>query len=355
MKPIKCIFVGDLALGDHPKSVGFGFYSMYRGGIPSGMRDGLLPKSYEFDALFGNLEFTLGDKSLSGNSYQETNCRGIVNYADFLQKAGFTVLNIANNHIYQHGMESFDKTIEVLSKRNIGLVGLREKTNTSNILRIDDTSLCFLGWSARPRQGFADQPPYCELDEKSCYEEIAGARKKHSIVIVSLHWGDEFIEIPSEEEKRIARRMIDSGASVVVGHHPHVIREVEQYNNGLIAYSLGNFICDMIWNEKTRKTAFLYVEFSEGTLSKWEFVQGRIGDDYFPNFQNTISNQQRIYEKLYKKLATNSYQKLMQNELRQHQLLTGWHMLRNFYRYNLATWLSMLGGAIKSRLGTTKQ
>jgi hypothetical protein len=354
MNPVKCIFVGDIALGDHPKSVGFGFYSRYRDGIPSDKAHALFRKGYEHDILFGNLEFTLGTAELTAASHEELNCRGIAAFADFLQQAGFNAVNIANNHIYQHGAEPFDKTVKVLAGKGIGIVGLGRDGSSSSVIGTDDRSVCFLGWSARPRQGFSDQPPYREFDEASCYGEITDAAKTHSVVCASLHWGDEFIEIPSEDERRIARRMIDAGAKVVVGHHPHVMREVEEYSGGLIAYSLGNFICDMVWNESTRKTGYLYVEFTDGAISKWEIVHGRIGDDYLPDFNGLVPDPSDTYRQLNSRLTCSSYDHLARQALRRHQVLTILHMIRNCGKYRSGVWRSMLMGAIKSRLITIR-
>jgi gamma-polyglutamate biosynthesis protein CapA len=354
VKPIRCIFVGDLALGDHPKSVGFGFYSKYQSGIPSEKASALFPSGYGHDLVFGNLEFTLGDSVRTGKSYAELNCRGIAGYADFLQQAGFTVLNIANNHIYQHGFDPFEKTLKLLHEKGIGTVGLMGNGKCSTAVQAAGQSLCFLGWSARPRQGFTEAPPYCEFDETSSCEKIMEARKKHSFVIASLHWGDEFIEIPSPEEKRIARKMIDAGANVVIGHHPHVMREVEEYNGGLIAYSLGNFICDMTWNEKTRKTGYLYVELSDNTIKNWELVHGRIDDGYFPDFADTRPDPSSTYKDLYARLGASSYDRMARLSLRRHQALTVMHMLRNMWNYRPGTWQSMLREAITSRININR-
>jgi len=349
VSPLKCIFVGDLAMGDHPKSVGFGFYSKYRDGISLNKAQSLFPIGYDHDILFGNLEFTLGNDELIGKSHDEMNCRGISEFAVFLRQAGFNLVNIANNHIYQHGIADFKKTLKVLTDNNIGIVGLRDVVCTSNVITIGAQSVCILGWSARPRQGFVDNPPYREFDTR-CYEEIIEAKKKYTIVCVSIHWGEEFIEIPSDEEKLIARKMIDSGANVVIGHHPHVIREVEEYNGGLIAYSLGNFICDMIWNEKTRKTGYLYVEFADNAISMWEIVHGKIDESYFPEFSMTNSDLSANFKKLYAKLETNSYCDLARYSLWHHQVLTVLHIFRNCLNYRPGVWLSMLGKAIKNRL-----
>jgi hypothetical protein len=350
MNPIKCIFVGDLAMGDHPKSIGFGFYSKYKNGIPKDRARSLFPEGYDHDLLFGNLEFTLGNDTLTDKSHDDLNCRGIARYAVFLQQAGFNVVNIANNHMFQHGIGEFEKTLKILKEKDIGVVGLRDDGCRSNVVKVGDRSVCLLGWSARPRQGFADSPPYREFDEKTCYDEIAEDRKKYSSVCVSMHWGEEFIEIPSDDEKRIARKMIDAGANVVIGHHPHVIREVEEYNGGLIAYSLGNFLCDMTWNEKTRKTGYLYVEFDGRAISRWEMVYGRIDDSYFPEFSIAPNDPSGTFRELYSRLEDSSYEHLARRAQRHHQVQTVLHMLGNCLRYSSGVWRSMLSNAIKSRL-----
>ena len=74
---MRCIFVGDVALGDHPKSVGFGFYSRYRNGSPAAKAGALLPPGWEHDILFGNLEFSLGTENPAEVHPSRRNCRGI--------------------------------------------------------------------------------------------------------------------------------------------------------------------------------------------------------------------------------------------------------------------------------------
>ena len=71
---------------------------------------------------------------------------------------------------------------------------------------------------------------------------IEEARPKHDLVIVVLHWGTQYSEVPSLEQVAAARAFIDVGADAVVGHHPHILQAIERYKGGLIAYSLGNFV-----------------------------------------------------------------------------------------------------------------
>jgi gamma-polyglutamate biosynthesis protein CapA len=328
-------------MGDHPKAVGFGFYSTYRSGIPQARSANLVPTDHTPDILCGNLEFGLASAELDTTNYEDMHCRGIAAYADFLRDAGFNVLNLANNHIFQHGEEDFRRTVDLLTDRGIRVAGLTIQNRAPAVFEIGGESISFLGWSDRPRQGFHDDPPYAEYDEDASCSLIERARRQHSVVIVSMHWGDEFVAIPSPEERRRARKMIDAGAHVVVGHHPHVVREVEEYSHGLIAYSLGNFAGDMIWNPATAKTCYLRVDFSEGSIADWQLIHGRIGTDYLPVFPagevDHVARPDVADERAYQRLAMRAH--------RRHRTLTLLHMLRNGARFAPQVWLSMLSTA----------
>jgi gamma-polyglutamate biosynthesis protein CapA len=75
-------------------------------------------------------------------------------------------------------------------------------------------------------------------------EAVALAKGKADLVLVSFHWGEEYATVPSEAQRALAHAVIDAGATLVIGHHPHVIEGVERYKHGVIAYSLGNFVFD---------------------------------------------------------------------------------------------------------------
>ena len=77
-------------------------------------------------------------------------------------------------------------------------------------------------------------------------EKISELKLSHDQVVVHIHWGYEFASEPSEQQQQKARTLVDAGADVIIGHHPHVIQPVERYKDGLIFYSLGNFIFDQI-------------------------------------------------------------------------------------------------------------
>ena len=79
------------------------------------------------------------------------------------------------------------------------------------------------------------------LREAIAMEDVVELRKQVDCVVVSLHWGYEYVEYPSPRQQAFARKLVRAGAQMVIGHHPHVVQGVERYQGGLIAYSLGNF------------------------------------------------------------------------------------------------------------------
>ena len=277
--------VGDIALGDHPLCAGFGTHSRCRRKAPGFAFDRVAGVLRGADIVFGNLECTLSEHGLQPDDYHSMQMRGAPSYVGGLRGAGFNVLNMANNHSMQHGTEPFLETVSMLRQAGIAVCGV----NTSDhrrcapaIVEASGLKVAFLACSMRPRQYFTRDPLYSEGYLESLAEDVAAARRTADAVVVSLHWGDEFIERPSPEEVAFAHRVMDAGADLIVGHHPHVLRGVERYGRGHVVYSLGNFVCDMFWAEKLRETAILECRLSREGVSDLRLTPARINDDHQP-------------------------------------------------------------------------
>ena len=80
------------------------------------------------------------------------------------------------------------------------------------------------------------------------------SKNTEDIWIMSLHWGTEFVTYPNREQVEMAHQLIDRGFDIIYGHHPHVFQPIEEYNNGLIMYSMGNFIFDENFSRETQKS-----------------------------------------------------------------------------------------------------
>ncbi len=170
--------------------------------------------------------------------------------ADGLRHAGFGVAILANNHSLDCGREALPESLNAL--RTCGLLSVgagRDAPEAAAPLLIERNGLriAILARTFILPEGIIyreDAPTVAVYDPNRINGEVHAARQQSDIVIVSLHWGIEYARQPQEEQRRIAHRLIDAGASLVLGHHPHTPQPVERYHHGLIAYSLGNFVFD---------------------------------------------------------------------------------------------------------------
>jgi len=207
------------------------------------------------DISFGNLEGPISD---AGNDLKNLySFRFEPSAIKSLKNSGFDVLSVANNHIGDWGRDAFeDNFLRLINDGFLAVGGGINKENAGSVKIIGKQGIRF-GFLA-----FSDVGPnWLEATEESSGILIAGENEIASLVrqtaprvdvlIVSLHFGEEYQKIANERQKKLARLAVDSGAKIVIGHHPHVIQEVENYKNGVIVYSLGNFIFDQNFSEET--------------------------------------------------------------------------------------------------------
>jgi poly-gamma-glutamate capsule biosynthesis protein CapA/YwtB (metallophosphatase superfamily) len=170
-----------------------------------------------------------------------------------LKVSGFNMFSLANNHILDYGREALTDTIEFMNSNNYFYAGAgkdRKSAMEARFLEKNGIKFAFIAHVDMEvkTEGAADSPDVpqvsdeCGIDEITA--EVARARKLADFVIVSFHWGEEYTNFPLKKHIRFARACVDSGADLVLGHHPHVLQGVEIYKGKAILYSLGNFVFD---------------------------------------------------------------------------------------------------------------
>lgn len=169
--------------------------------------------------------------------------------AGLLGDIGVTVGSLANNHITDFGYQGLQETISALEERNIRWVGAGDNLDGSEkplILNVKGITIGCLA-AAQPEVSAAGRRQWgaAVLCEKRIIAQIKALSAQVDLVIALLHFGIEFADYPTPAQIRLCRSLVDSGAHLVLGHHPHVPQAYERYHNGFIAYSLGNFIFDM--------------------------------------------------------------------------------------------------------------
>ena len=278
--------VGDVMLGDFPLTLGFGVRSSILKSNDSNIFNGVKHILRNCDICFGNLETVLSDKDLQQDNIRSVQMRGNPASVGMLKDAGFNVMSVANNHAMQHGPEAFTETIEMLDQGGIVPVGLARENGrvAPHFMKVKGIMVSFLAYSLRPEK-YSSQILYAKSNFSEIVEDIKSCKKESDLVILSLHWGDEFVQVPSPAQIQVAHSFVDAGVSLLVGHHPHIMQGIEKYKNSVIAYSLGNFVFDF-WQNRMRKTIILQCELSRNGIKSCEYTAAYIKRNYCPEIMN---------------------------------------------------------------------
>jgi len=226
------------------------------------------------DIVFGNLECTLpGDGSMVPTEPRVISTPEMVRA---IQPAGFHVVSLANNHAFdclQPGFHSLRSLLDEMGIAHFGAGDDLRQAAAPAILEAHGIRVAFLG-VADERSGAgpfasADHWGVAPLDLDRLTGQIRELRGNVHHVVVSPHWGEERFLIPSPEQVELARSLVDAGASMVLGHHPHVLQGLELHQGRTIIYSLGNFVaCEVPyangdavrWNRTERTGCLLTAE-----------------------------------------------------------------------------------------------
>jgi hypothetical protein len=137
---------------------------------------------------------------------------------------------------------------------------------------------------------------------------------KCDFVVVFLHWETENVFYPSPKQIKLAHKLIDHGATLILGHHPHVLQGIEKYKNGLIAYSLGNFQFDCkLSQSSTNDSIILEVNFDKSGITDYLFVPIIINENYVPvQVEGKVKEKEldfiyNIFEPLINQTITNKW------------------------------------------------
>jgi len=248
------------------------------------------------DTIFGNLESPISDKGTRiGSIYS---FRAEPEVIEGLTFAGFDLMSLANNHAFDYGRTALEDCLNKLSNTGINYVGagFSENEAYSPILKeIKDTKIAFLAYTnlgPETWQASGENSGIAWISEnyfEKIKEDIKSAKEKSDILIVSLHAGEEYQKEPTQLQVDFAKMAIDSGADLVVGHHPHVIQPIEKYEEGYIVYSLGNFVFDQSFSEETMKGLSLEVIIENNKIRKVVPVNIQINNFFQPELAEKIT------------------------------------------------------------------
>jgi len=241
------------------------------------------------DIAVGNLEtpFTVhgnpADKRFIFRAHPE--------HISALQAAGFDVLSLANNHILDFPPDSMDDTIAALEELGIATVGVgrgEAAAHRPTVLEVKGIKVAFLAFAAPRWRGSLEVPTATDVawaEPEPVRNAVLQAREEADLVIVILHMGTEYEAQANQQQRTVAHAAVEGGAALVIGHHPHVLQDVEIYHGVPIVYSLGNFVFDMDVIERTRDTAILRAVLAQDGVRSVDLYLARIVDDAQPRLR----------------------------------------------------------------------
>ncbi|MGI6023589.1 MAG: CapA family protein [Methanoculleus sp.] len=356
---LKIYAVGDIMLGEQPLCNNFGVSRVIKRRGPDYLFDNVRSLFNGGDIVFGNLECSIMSGDVSKEQEPGFFCAEPA-VIEGLKNANFNVLSVANNHIMENKDVLFQNTVQLLRNNDILPVGI---ANEIEIIDVNGYRIAFLAYSSIEDNIL--NSGYNKIhSEEPILQDIQKIRSDVDLVIISLHWGYEYVPYPSPEQIQAGRKLVDAGADIILGGHPHVTQSYEIYKNRPIFYSLGNFIFDHTYIPTTRETLIAEVTIgdsldlisvnvipvitdesnyqpqllkppqAEASIKRVDTIRGTFEDRSLADYEKTIGDYDLLYGR-YKKPAK-------------------WNMriqfLKNFYRYSPSTTF----GITKQYLGKQK-
>lgn len=252
-------------------------------------------------SYFENDDFTMvnleGTLTNTGPRIKKAfNFKGPPEYVNILTENSVEAVTLANNHSMDYGKEGYTNTIATLEGAGVPYV----ETNASTVVTLDSGLTIGVYGTV-----------YYSMDNEDMVSEITAMKEQGvDVIIYAPHWGAEGYYQPNRIQKEAAYAAIDAGAKIVWGTHPHVLQPIEEYNGGIIYYSLGNFSFGGNISPDDYDTALVQQEvirYPDGTVSLGEtkVVPCRLSSVKYPNnFQPTPYEEgSKEYDQVLKKLG----------------------------------------------------
>jgi poly-gamma-glutamate synthesis protein (capsule biosynthesis protein) len=208
------------------------------------------------DITFGNLETTISER---GEALDKTyTFRASPNTLFGVRDAGFDVLSLANNHIRDFSWEATQDTMDFVDgygMKHVGLWYLNEPAENASIPRpvmieAKGVRFAFLGYTENPSTSFLATETIAgpvPIEDSIMRADVEYAKSVADVVVVALHWArlPQYVKVADPGQIEICHNLCNWGVDILANHGPHVLQEVEYYNDSLIFYSLGNTVFDL--------------------------------------------------------------------------------------------------------------
>lgn len=247
-QPDAIVFVGDVLLARNVEMLmkqkgrlypfsGFDLRSLQRDALVVGNFESAIPVSHR-PTKSGEMNFSVDSQHLSS-----------------LIDAGFTHVSVANNHTYDYGKAGFWNTISSINDTGLIAFGNPKLLSDDSVTYLDTIGgvVALIG-----AYGLEEIPNQQQLEEV-----FDKAKKKSDLQIVYVHWGTEYMDTNDVSQRKIAESFVKAGADLIVGHHPHVVQNIEIIQGVPVFYSVGNYIFDQYLSTETEQGLVLTLQFDQ--------------------------------------------------------------------------------------------
>ena len=281
------------------------------------------------DIVCCNFEGPIVNKNMKKKIKIGPNISNNVEDTKYLIQNKFNLFCLANNHIFDYGKDGIENTIKFFDKNNITCIGAGIKnyemysTYKKNLqgINIEIINVAENGFGAAVEEEYG----YAYMFNDRVKSLIAKSKQENNYTVIICHAGAEHWDIPLPELRKTYKYFIDLGANLIIAHHPHVSQGWEEYKNGVIFYSLGNFMFNKGDGFENNKTFTLSISIKDNKEFVYKVIPMIIKNDvmyinddesYLKELYNKVdllkddnkyidvlnSNTLQYYEKVYKKL-----------------------------------------------------
>lgn len=270
-----------------------------------------------YDYVVANLETPFADVRVP-YGHKSVHIYSEIQNIKLLKYIGISTVNLANNHLFDFGKKSYELTKQILNENSISYFGIEKK---QVLVEKDENKIAFSGYCCYSTNPLGtSNEGVNELNYPEIEKNLAQNSYKGYSNILSIHAGSEHINFPNWDHIKFARKLAEKNLYVYYGHHPHVLQGIEEFNNSLIAYSLGNFSFDDVYTNKSDKplvkqsennksSIILELEYQKNKLVNYKPIPIYAGNEKMEIGSNEISKKLDYYSSKLK-MAEPDYNKM---------------------------------------------
>lgn len=290
------------------------------------------PLINQYDLKFINQETILGGKEIGLSTYPAFNSP--YELGDALVEVGFNLISIANNHTLDRGEKAIINAINYLDQKPVIYSGAVKNENISQVKMFNQKGIKFAFVAYTYGTNGISHPQGKEYlanvySNEKARQDILKVRYLVDVIIVSMHWGDEYQDYPNEVQIKQANYLADLGVDIIIGHHPHVIQPVDVIVNDeretFVIYSLGNFLSDQKGIDRLigmgvgvdickkangkielkNKTATLLYRYKDGSNTFRIIPFNNLDNDYLNDYEYYFEKKKRLIQTYFKDIIVN--------------------------------------------------